>query len=189
MVEPPTLFRAVGDDEAVKNHLSGILWFRAPGYFHTVEGVAADPMEGIGTSRLPDGQIRRDITDDTTIQPVFILCFSCDENAAKKFGALCLAVRHPTELKRRVEAALPQGNVTSVSWEKVAYGKTMDVAADPSPYADWRRKYCSKPEKFSEEREWRLMIEFRHSFRILNQTLKLHTRRATGNLFRLVSVD
>ncbi len=189
MVEPPTLFRAVDHEEAWKKHKDGILWFRAPGYFHTINGVARDPMEGIGTFRLPDGQLNCDISDHTTIRPVFILSFSAEKDAVNKFGAHCLKVRDPVSLQKRVEAALLQGDVTSVSWKKVEYGKTMEVKADPGPCKGWVRKYYSKPEEFSDEREWRLMIEFRHSFRILNKTLKLHTGRLTGHLFQLVSSD
>ena len=189
MVDPPTLFRAVDSEAAWRNHKDGILWFRAPGYFHTIKGIARDPMEGIGTFMLPNGQINRDITDDTTLRPVFILSFSAQKNAVEKFGAHYLEVRDPVALKGRVEAALPQGDVISVSWKKVEYGKTMAVDTDPGPEAGWRRKYWSKPEKFSDEREWRLMIEFRHHFRILNKTLKLHTGRPTGHLFQLVPSD
>ena len=50
VVEPPTLFRAVRDGQAAGNHFDGVLWFRGPAYFRTVEGPAADSLEGIGTS-------------------------------------------------------------------------------------------------------------------------------------------
>ena len=189
MVEPPTLFRVVKDEGAVKSHLNGILWFRAHAYFRTIEGAAADSLEGIGTFRLSDGQVNHDITDDVPVQPAFILCFSAEMNATKKFGAYCLKVSNPMELKKRVEAALPQGGVTAVSWKKVEYGKTLDVETDPGPRGGWERKYWWKPEKFSEEQEWRLLVQFCRDLRILNKTLKLHTGYPTGNLFRLVLND
>ena len=187
-VEPPTLFRAVEDEPAARNHFAGVFWFRAPAYFRTIEGPAADDLEGIGSFSLPDGQVNRDITDDAPTQPAFILCFSDEKNAVKKFGGHCLEVQNPMELKKRVEAALPDGGVTSVSWRKVEYGKTLDVKVDPGA-GGWARKYWCKPEKFAGEKEWRLLVQFCHSLRILNKTLKLHAGRRTGHLFRLVSGD
>ena len=188
MVEPPTLFRAVKDEPAARNHFDGVLWFRAHAYFHTIEGWAADSLEGRGTFRLPGGQVNQDITDDVPIQPAFVLCFSAEKNAAKKFGGHCLEVQNPMELKKRVEAALPDGGVTSVSWRKVEYGKTLDVKVDPGA-GGWARKYWCKPDEFAGDKEWRLLVQFCHSLRILNKTLKLHAGRPTGRLFRLVSSD
>ena len=101
MVDPPTLFRAVDSEAAWRNHKDGILWFRAPGYFHTIKGIARDPMEGIGTSMLPNGQTNRDITDDTTLRPIFILSFSAQKNAVEKFGAHYLEVRDPVARANR----------------------------------------------------------------------------------------
>ena len=188
VVEPPTLFRAVKDQQAAYNHLDGVLWLRAHAYFRDIEGPAADPSEGIGTSKLPDGQVNHDITDDVPVYPAFMLCFSAEKSAAKKFGDSCLKVGNPIKLKKRVEAALPEGGVVSVSWRKVEYRKTLKVEADPG--ADGlARKYWWKPEKYSNEKEWRLLVEFRGNLRLLNKTLKLHIGRPSGNLFRLVSSD
>lgn len=187
VVEPPTLFRAVKDEPAARKHLAGVLWFRAPAYFRTIEGPAADSLEGSGTFELPDGQVNQDITDDVPIPPTFILCFSAEKNAVKKFGDSCLKVGNPVKLKERVEAALPGEGLTSVCWRKVEYRKRLDVETDPG--ADgWARKYYWKPEEYSDEKEWRLLVQFRHSFRILNKTLKLHTGYQTGLLFK-PSVD
>ena len=137
---------------------------------------------------LPDGQVNHDITDDVPVYPAFMLCFSAEKSAAKKFGDYCLKVGNPMKLKKRVEAALPEGGVVSVSWRKVEYRKTLKVEADPG--ADGlARKYWWKPEKYSNEKEWRLLVEFRGNLRLLNKTLKLHIGRPSGNLFRLVSSD
>lgn len=183
MVEPPTLFRAVEDKPAEDNHFAGVLWFRAPAYFRTIEGPAADSLEGTGTFELPGGKVSHDITDDSPPAPVFILCFSSEKNAITKFGDHPLKVQNPMALKKCVEAALPGGTLTSVCWKRVEYGKTPDVEADPGA-AGWARKYRWKPEKFSGEKEWRLLVQFRHSLHILNKTLKLRTGYKTGLLFK-----
>jgi len=188
-VEPPTLFRAVKDELAARNHFAGVLWFRAPAYFRTIEGPTADSLEGIGMFRLPEGPVNQDITDKVPIQPAFMLCFSAEKNAVKKFGGHCLEVQNPMAFKRRIEAVLPDGGVTSVSWRKVEYGKTLDVKVDPGAASGWARKYWCKPEKYAGEKEWRLLVQFCHSLPVLNKTLKLRTGRPTGNLFQLVSID
>ena len=48
MIEPPRLYRGISED-AIENHLRGVLWFRSPAYFRDTEGVHADVLEGVGT--------------------------------------------------------------------------------------------------------------------------------------------
>ena len=168
--EPPTLFRVVKDYPAAENHLTGKLWFRSLPYFRGIEGVGADSLEGIGTYELPDGRICRDLGDETP--GAFILSFGEQAESLKKFGEFCLKVSNPLELKRRVEERLCPGS--RVEWGKVQYNKVMQLETNPSSTEDWNRTYCSKPEKFAVEQEWRLVIFLPLPMRLFNDTLKLH---------------
>ena len=63
----------------------------------------------------------------------------------------------------------------TVEWEKVKYDKVMDVKYELLPSESYRRQYFRKPEKYANEREWRLVITFKRTDRIiLNETLKFH---------------
>ena len=166
--EPPTLFRAVKDYPAVKNHLAGKLWFRSLPYFRKVKGVGTDPLEGIGSYESPDEKICRDLGNENPV--AFIMSFGEQAESLKAFGEYCLEVRHPLELKRRVEDRLCPGS--RVEWGKVQYNKVMQLEANPSPAEDRIRTYYSKPEKFADEKEWRLVIFL--PMRLLNDTLELH---------------
>lgn len=186
MVMPSCLYRSVNEDEAVKNHYLGKLWFRSPAYFRTKEGPEADSLEGIGSYDVR-GLRHTDLSDSIPIQAVFMMSFSAEAYATKKFGRHCLAVHDPQELLRRVKGALPP-SITSVEWRKITYTKTTQVQRTLMPCEDWNRKYFQKPPHFSEEQEWRLFVLFQHSFRLLNNTMKV----AVGNLqavLRLESLD
>lgn len=178
MIEaPPPLFRSVPDDDTMNSHLSGILWFRSPNYFRDIEDIRADQLEGVGSYTPSDGTTNRDVSDTVPIQPTFILSFS--EIPLSKYGKYVLKVQNPMELKRRVECRLPQ-KISEVEWRKIRYDKEMRVETDPGPGEGWSRKHYSKPRNYADEREWRLVIRFLHSFPILNQTLKLNFGK--GNL-------
>ena len=173
--KPPTLFRFVKEKQALDNHFAGKLWFRSPLYFRKIEGNGKDVSEGIGSYALPDGRICRDVNDDNPT--VFILSFGEQAESLKGFGEYCLEVRNPLELKRRVESRLCPGS--QVKWKKIKYDKVMDqennviqLETDPSPREDRDLMYCSKPETFAEEKEWRLLISL--PMRLLNHKLKLH---------------
>lgn len=180
-VVPEPLFRTVGKYRAVENHLLGILWFRSPSYFHNTEGAGRDPLEGVGSYNLPNGVTTNDVGDHAPIQPTFVLSFS--EVPLSQYGEYVLKVQNPTELKKCVERRLPQG-ISEVEWRKIRYNKKMLVESHPSPSEDWIRKHYSKPRKYENEREWRLVIRFLHSFPILNKTLKLSVGDLQS-LFRL----
>ena len=174
---PPVLFRAVPDRDTMKNHLDGILWFRSPSYFRKSEDdIRADPLEGVGSYELTDGTHWRSINDEGRIQPTFILSFS--EVPLPQYGEYVLKVQNPLELKRRIERKLPQ-DISRVEWGKVRYDKQMELEDHPTLGEDRIRQYYSKPQMLAGEREWRLVITFRHSFPILNQTLKLHFGRSS----------
>lgn len=124
---------------------------------------------------MDNGPLVDDVSDndDSAIQPAFILCFS-EAPLPEKYGNYVLKFARPLELKEHIKKQLlPEADVIKVELRKVAYGKTMQLEAHPSPTEDWNRKYFSKPEKFADDKEWRLLILFRHSFPILNDTLKL----------------
>ena len=166
----PTLFRTVQENQAMENHLSGILWFRSPSYFRNIEGIGADPLEGIASYTSSSGITVQDVGDDAPVQPTFILSFS--EIPLPQYGEYVLQVQNPLELKKRVECQLPQG-ISEVEWAKIRYDKKIRVETRLGPSEDWIRKHYSKPKEYENEREWRLIIRFRHSFPILNKTLKL----------------
>ena len=177
MVEsPPTLFRSVPCRDAMNNHLDGILWFRSPSYFRKIEGKRQDSLEGVSSYKLSDGTHWKSISDEVPIQPAFILSFS--EVPLPKYGQYVLKVQNPLELKKRVERKLPRG-ISRVEWGKVRYDKQMQLEDHPDLGEDRIRQYYSKPQEFAGDREWRLVITFRHSFPILNRTLKLHFGRSS----------
>ena len=110
------------------------------------------------------------------------MSFSSTAEATRKFDtAHYFTLNSPTDLLERVRQSLPP-DITEVSWKQIEYTKTMRVTEDLSPGDDWNRKYYCKPEAYSDEKEWRLFIRFRHSFRILNETLKIHVGGLHGML-------
>lgn len=175
------LFRTVKEDQAIDNHLLGILWFRSPRYFRDIEGRGRDQLEGVGSYKSPSGVIVNDVGDSAPIQPTFILSFS--EIPLPQYGEYVLKVQNPIELKEYVERSLPRG-ISEVEWRKIRYDKKMSVGSHPSPSEDWIRKHYSKPREYANEREWRLVIRLLHSFPILNKTLKLSVGDLQS-LFRL----
>ena len=48
----------------------------------------------------------------------------------------------------------------------------MQLDTNPSPTEDWNRTHYSKPKKFADDKEWRLVIFL--PMRLLNDTLKVH---------------
>lgn len=128
-------------------------------------------MEGVGSYKI-DGILHRDVSDDRPIQPAFMMSFSADVEATKKFGKYYCVLQDPGEFEKRLRNALPPG-ITSVEWGEVEYTKTMELDSLPSPSDDLRRKYFCKPERFSDEKEWRILISFLHTFRPLNKTMKI----------------
>ena len=167
-LEPPTLFRVVKNYPDAENHLAGKLWFQSPIVFRKSNGVGADPLEGSGSYKSPDGKICRDLGDENP--GAFIMSFGEQAESLKKFGEYCLEIRNPLELKRRVEDRLCPGS--RVGWRKIKYDKVMQLEANPSPAEDWNRTHYSKPETFAEEKEWRLVIFL--PMRLFNKKLKLH---------------
>ena len=183
MAVPSCLYRSVCGDAAIKNHISGRLWFRSPAYFRRIEGPASDALEGVGSHEL-DSVLINDISDSTPIQPVFFMSFSAVAGATRKFAEHYFVLRNPRELEQRVKAALPP-DITEVAWKKIEYTKTMRVHHFLNPSEAWHRKYFCKPERFAGEEEWRLFVLFRHSLRLLNETMKLHVGDLAG-LFQLM---
>ena len=59
---PQILHRTVDSEEARRNHLLGILWFRSLKRFRMQEGAGRDEMEGIGSYTVR-GEQHGDITD------------------------------------------------------------------------------------------------------------------------------
>ncbi len=183
MVESPTLYRSV-DSLTFNNYARGIVWFRSPRYFRKLakenkkadsQDVRADSLEGKGSYRVGDGPCVHDVSDDdgSAVHPAFLPSFS-EVPLLEKYGAYVLKFARPLELREHIEQELLRGtDIIKVELRKIEYSKTEQLEAHPSPTEDWNRKYFSKPEKFAREKEWRLLILFRHSFPILNDTLKL----------------
>ncbi len=180
---PATLFRTTNSREALYNHLKGILWFRSPRYFREPgEDLSADPSEGIGSYKLPNGQICHDLDDDSDVPiiPFFMLSFS--EIPLTKFGKYIFEISGLTELEKRVENICSIVKGSHISFQKIEYGKVEQLETDPGPSESWNRKYFSKPREFAGEKEWRLAINFPSQFRIGNNTLELHVRNLQGIL-------
>ncbi len=180
MPKPPTLFRVFkekgGTDEVLNNHLLGTLWFQSPRRFRKIEGAQADFLEGLGSYEKSCGGISQDISDSTPIDPAFILCFGEQAESLQDLGEDYLEVQDPWELKRRVERSLPDGS--QVKWIKIKYDKEWKVKVDLNPSQQWFRKHCSKPKKYADEKEWRLVIFLAPPLQLLNETLKVNV----GNL-------
>ena len=182
---PKCLYRGIGDShEVIYNHLLGRLWFRSPAFFRMIEGPASDCKEGIGTYEV--GNIRNvDVADSRPIQPAYFMSFSEDVEATRRFGGKhYLVLNDPVELMERVKAALPP-KITSVTWQRIRYDKSMNLDRDPTPSESKKRKYFSKPESFSHEKEWRLFVLFRHRLRLMNETMKLDVGNLQG-VFKLI---
>ena len=174
---PQTLYRRVTGEEAMNNHFRGVLWFRSPSYFRRVEGPQNDPMEGIGSYDF-QGRHTHSITDDKPLASVHLLSFAESIQATDDFRSTdapsyLLELQEPTKLETLIRKALsPEW---TVEWEKVKYDKVMDVKYELLPSESYRRQYFRKPEKYANEREWRLVITFKRTDRIiLNETLKFH---------------
>ena len=134
--------------------------------------------------READGLVHTDIGDDAPIQPAFLISFSSEPVATRKFGKHYLVLNDPNELRKRVEHALPP-RITKVSWRKIEYAKKFRVDRDLGASENWNRKFFSKSESFSDEKEWRLFVLFVDSFRLFNRTMKLHV----GNLQGILNLE
>lgn len=180
---PSVLYRAVNSESAFENHVMGMLYFRSFKYFREVEGIGHDELEGVG-SYIKNGIAHRDVSDIHPLQPAYLMCFSEDINSIRKFGDSCIKLCDPVEFEWRVQKSLPP-EITSVKWCKVDYTKTKTIEGDISIVEQWHRAYCCKPKEFSAEKEWRLIIRFRHTFRPFNNTLKIHVNDRLEDLFKL----
>lgn len=179
---PRALYRFVVGDAALNNHIDGYLWFRSHEFFRRLEG--GDESEGIGSYVIPGGPNVGDVSDDYPIQPAYFMSFSEDPNAAQKHGDCGLELRRPHEFLEKIKKELPScSSFVKVEWIKIEYNKTNEVDTHPSPSESLYRKFHCKPENFADEKEWRLQIQFLHSFRIQNQTLKFKWGQSVGTHF------
>ena len=173
---PRVLYRTVSSEEAGRNHLLGILWFRSLKHFRTVEGAGRDELEGIGSYTVGAAHYV-DVADERPVFPAFILSFS--EQPIWEHGDFALKLLDPCALRERVKERLFQDPAKAdVEWHKVTYDKTRHLEAELGPSEEWGRKHYSKPVCFACEREWRLVIFLPPPLRILNDTLKV----GLGNL-------
>ena len=196
---PSELFRAISAnsekdlDEIYNSHYDGRLWFHAPAHYQNIEDLQRqDELEGRGSYHL-DGVEVCDVSDPKRgwhVCPAYILCFSADEAAASACFAepetpmMIIRLANPEELRSRIlERVLPDCNVINVEWREVVYDKTEDVPEDLNPAADRARKFWHKPKRFAVQKEWRLIVFFRHSMPIANDRLELHLGNC-GSLFR-----
>ena len=182
---PRELYRAVQNNDAVlKNHFTGNLWFHSHAWFRKQEG--GDRLEGIGSFKGPDG-INRDVFDEHPGRPAYFMSFSKDRAGALTHGRenhRVLKLSDPIGFQGEIKALLPTCGFVEVEWIKIEYGKTFEVLDDPGSRT-LHRKYRCKPDEFADEREWRLQIQFMHSFRIQNDTLKFRWGRI-GNFFTAI---
>ncbi|MCY4611531.1 MAG: hypothetical protein OXC38_07540 [Gammaproteobacteria bacterium] len=156
----------------VDSYAKGIFLFRSPRFFRKIKGEGRDDMEEIGSYET-DGILHRDVGDDRPIQPAFMMSFSTDVEATRKFGEYYYVLRDLSEFEKCLREALPSC-ITSIEWGEVEYTKTMKIDSPLiNPSDDWHRKYFCKPERFSDEKEWRLIFWFLHTFRPLNETMEM----------------
>ena len=176
MEVPSILYRSVRTECARENHLKGNLWFRSHSYFQVVEG--GDKLEGIGSYDIAGQGHYHNISDDYRLQPGYFMSFSEELEAAQKFGDFPLELNDPIRFLEGIKGQLPPiGGFVRVKWIKMGYGKTREIARHLGPSEGWHRQFHQKPEKFAQEREWRLEIRFLQSFRIQNCTLKFRWPR------------
>ena len=175
MTKPPSiLYRSLNCSESMLNHLEGKLWFRSLKYFHQIESIGRDEMEGVGSYTVDDLNYY-DIDDRETIQSVFIMSFS--EVRLPEYGQFFLALQEPLQFKQKIEQRILDSfrpGRDRVKWRKVTYNKTRVLSHELSPVADWKRKYWEKPERFASEKEWRLLIFLPPPLRLLDNTIKPH---------------
>ncbi len=175
----PPLYRSLECPLAAKNHLQGILWLRSLKHFRQIEGPRQDSEEGIGSYTI-DGFLNVDVADERPIFPAFILCFG--ELPLPKFGKFILKLTQPEKLREQVAGRFPPG--TKIAWHRVEYDKKLNLDSDPTPSVGWARKHFSKPEKFADEKEWRLVVFLPPPLRLLDDTIKPHVGNLQG-IFRL----
>lgn len=177
---PETLYRRVNGEQALINHLYGHLWFRSPLYFRNIEGPQNDPTEGVGSYNA-EGINHGDVTDDVPIRPEFLLSFSETAQATEKFRRGCescvLELNDPTGLADFVRKEIINGtcpDAVTVEWRRVFYDRDEDGQLNRtlSPSEELRRKHFSKPPRYADESEWRLVITFER-LPLQNRTLKL----------------
>jgi|GEM_PF-1024302 len=183
------LFRAVTKKDGVaKSYFHGNLWFRSHKWFRELEG--EDNLEGVGTHRVRGTSgMNRDAFDEYPGQPAFFMSFSESVNGARSFDRgsdshTLLEVQNPLKLRDEVIKKLLNKDFVMINWIKMEYGKTIEVDHELTPSEASERKYRQKPEEYRIEREWRLQIFFRHSFRTINDTLKFRWGPDIGNLFK-----
>ena len=175
MTDIPILYRSVDCEQAMRNHLSGILWFRSLKYFRAIEKLGHDPMEGLGTYTV-DGRRHHDVADERPIIPAFIMSYS--EVPLLEFGGFVLRLSNPLGLRDRIKNQFPERSC--VRWHEVKYDKKETLNTEPKPSENWDRKHYSKPASFAHEREWRLVIFLPPPLRLLNDTLKPHVGNLQG---------
>lgn len=182
---PSLLYRSVKGNEAARNHFEGNLWFRSHAYFRSVEG--GDELEGKGSYVIPSGHAVHNVSDDYPIQPAFFMSFSEAADAAKQYGDSHLRLDDPVKFLRQIKKELPSySGFVRVEWKKMKYDKTLEIERHPGPRELLQRQFDSKPLEFADEREWRLQIQFLHSFRIQNHTLKFRWPRIGHQFSALV---
>ena len=104
MIDVPTLYRSVECQQAVTNHLLGILWFQSLAHFRAIERPGRDSMEGIGSYTVA-GRRHNDVADEHPVFPAFIMSFS--EMPLPAYGKYVLKLSNPDELCKQVAERLP----------------------------------------------------------------------------------
>ena len=184
MTELPTkLYRAV-DKETLNNHLAGTLWFHSHAYFRKLE--KGDQLEGVGSYEDAAGNVFEDVSDKHPLQPAYFMSFSETPEGAKTFGRedrLILELWDPGEFRDSIKKVLPDCGFVKVRWLQIEYIKDWVVLDESTDPTGLNRKFRCKPKEFAQEKEWRLQIQFMHSFRIQNDVLKFRWGRKFGHFF------
>jgi len=98
-----------------------------------------------------------------------MLSFTENSNC-KKFGDWRIGLTKPEKLLARLEEKLPK--TTGLELVKVEYNKN-EISQDLTPSQFIDRKFYSKPPRYSNEREWRVLIRLPcELWPIMNDTLQ-----------------
>lgn len=180
---PDTLYRAVSGN-SVESHLNGNFWFRSHASFR----IDGDKNEGVGSHLMKDGIESKDVSDDFPVQPAYFMCFSESPKGSQACGRSdhrILRLRNPDCFLKAIKSRLPESSFVVVKWIKIEYTK-QDLLEDWNPSATFHRKFHCKFPEFASEREWRLQIQFMHSFHIMNDDLRFHWRSFGQTFFDIV---
>lgn len=167
----PELYRFLDSFETAVAHLEGNFRFSSFAHFREVEDERRrDILEGQASYQVEGAGFIQVANDSYPTQAIYILSMTeCD--VCVGFGDWRIDIRDKEGLRERIAAAVP--NSARVFLEKVQYGKPAVLPAELSSSERLDRAWRTKPEGFSEEREWRYIVVFAPDLKITNRVIQL----------------